>query len=404
MSTSLAVDGGTPLRKEPYPAWPQWDEQEEKALLATLHSGNWWMPPGTQVQSLEKEFAAYHDAAYGVAITNGSAALEVCLRAAQIDLGDEVITTPYTFIATASSCLLVGAIPVFVDILRDSWNLDPSQIEAAITPRTKAIMPVHIGGEPADMDAIQEIARRHGLLVIEDACQAHGAMWRQRKVGAIGDMGCFSFQASKNITGGEGGMILSNDEGWAEKCWSVCNVGRKRHGEWYEHIGLASNYRMSEWPAAVLRVQLSRLEEQSDLRVRNAAYLAEGLSEVEGLEPARGDSRVTRNAYHLFKVWYRDGAFGGRSATEFGKAMKAEGIPLGVGYPEPLSRQDVITSRIAYLQDKLGLPPKPASDCPVCEEVCTHGLWLSQYALLGTQADMDDVVRAAHKIQDTWNR
>jgi len=403
MITRLAIDGGIPLRKEPYPAWPQWDEQEEKSLLATLHSGNWGMPPGTQVQSLEKEFAAYHDAAYGVAITNGSAALEVCLRAARVDLGDEVITTPYTFIATASSCLLVGAIPVFVDILHDSWNLDPSQIEEAITPRTKAIMPVHIGGEPADMDAIQEIAKRHGLLVIEDACQAHGAMWQQRKVGAIGDMGCFSFQASKNITGGEGGMILSNDEEWAEKCWSVCNVGRRRHGEWYEHVALASNYRLSEWAAAVLRVQLSRLEKQSDLRVRNAAYLAEGLSEVEGLDPVRGDPRVTRNAYHLFKVWYRSDAFGGRSAIEFGKAMKAEGIPLGVGYPEPLSRQDVITSRIAYLRDKLGLPSSPTPDCPVCKEVCARGLWLPQYVLLGSQADMDDIVRAAHKIQDAWN-
>jgi len=226
MSDKLAIDGGSPLRTSPYPDWPQWDEREDKAVAAVLHSGAWWAPGGTQVKEFEKEFAAYHDARYGVAVTNGSAALEICLRAANIDWGDEVITTPYTFIATANSCLLVGAIPRFVDLLPNSWNLDPAQIETAITPRTKAIMPVHIAGEPADMDAINEIARKHGLLVIEDACQAHGAIWRGRKVGAIGEMGCFSFQASKNITGGEGGIILTNDEGWAEKCWSVSNVGR----------------------------------------------------------------------------------------------------------------------------------------------------------------------------------
>jgi dTDP-4-amino-4,6-dideoxygalactose transaminase len=170
----------------------------------------------------------------------------VCLRAAGLEWGDEVITTPYTFVATANACLLVGAIPRFVDVLPATWNIDPAAIEAAITPRTRAIIPVHIGGEPADMDAIGEIAARHDLLLIEDACQAHGAAWRGRRVGALGQMGCFSFQASKNVTGGEGGMIVTDDEAWADRCWSVTNVGRRRHGAWYEHEGLASNYRQSD--------------------------------------------------------------------------------------------------------------------------------------------------------------
>lgn len=402
MSEKLAIDGGTPLRTRPYPDWPQWDEREERALVAVLRSGAWWAPGGTQVKEFEREFAAYHDARFGVAVTNGSAALEICLRAANIDWGDEIITTPYTFIATANSCLLVGAIPVFVDICPDSWNIDPARIEAAITPRTRAIMPVHIGGEPADMDAIHAIAQRHGLLVIEDACQAHGAIWRGRKVGAIGDMGCFSFQASKNITSGEGGIILTNDEGWAEKCWSVSNVGRRRQGEWYEHVRMASNYRLSEWAGAVLRVQLTRLEEQAETRSRNAAYLAEALSEVKGLEPLPKDPRVTRNALHLFKLWYHPEHFGGRSAREFGEAMQAEGIPLSVGYLEPLSESAVITRRINYIREKLGLPEGHASDCRVAKEVCARGLWLRQNALLGTQADMDDIVKAAQKIQRAW--
>ncbi|MBC7236490.1 MAG: DegT/DnrJ/EryC1/StrS family aminotransferase [Chloroflexi bacterium] len=400
--TTLAIDGGTPLRQRPYPSWPQWDKREEDALLATLRSGNWWAPPGEQVKALEQEFAAYHQARYGVAVPNGSAALEVCLRAAGVDWGDEVITTPYTFIATANTCLLVGAIPRFVDILPDTWNMNPAQIEALISPRTKAIMPVHLGGEPADMDAILDIAGRHGLLVIEDACQAHGAIWQGRKVGAIGDMGCFSFQASKNITGGEGGMILTNSEEWAEKCWSVHNVGRQRQGAWYQHIKLASNYRLSEWPAAVLRVQLSRLEEQSQKRAENAAYLAEALAEVEGLDPIPGDPRVTRNAYHLFKIRYDPAGFGGRTAREFAEAIRAEGIPISIGYPEPLSRHRVVAERTAFIREKLGLPAEPQPDCPVCAEVCARGLWLAQNALLGTRQDMDDVARAALKIRSAW--
>jgi dTDP-4-amino-4,6-dideoxygalactose transaminase len=404
MTTTLAIDGGPPLRQQPYPAWPQWSDEEERGLLATLHSGNWFAPQGEQVKRFEQEFAAHHQAQHGVAVANGSAALEVCLRAAGIDWGDEVITTPYSFIATANSCLLVGAIPRFVDLLPDTWNLDPAQIEAAITPRTKAILPVHIGGEPADMDAILDIAQRHGLVVIEDACQAHAAEWRGRKVGALGDMGCFSFQASKNISGGEGGMIVTNDEGWAEKCWSVTNVGRKRHGEWYQHINLASNYRLSEWPAAVLRAQLGRLTEQSERRTKNGAYLAEALSEMPGLDPVRGDPRVTLNAYHLFKIWYDPQAFGGRTATEFGAAMAAEGIPLSVGYPEPLSQHPVVARRTATIREKLGLPAEPPEDCPVCEEVCARGLWLRQSALLGAREDMDDVVHAAQKIRAAWTQ
>jgi dTDP-4-amino-4,6-dideoxygalactose transaminase len=404
MTDKLAIEGGQPLRAGGYPAWPQWDTTEEANLLSALQSGGWWAPGGSHVKAFEREFAEMHQARFGVAVTNGSAALEVCLRSAQIDWGDEVITTSYTFIATASACLLTGAIPRFVDVLPETWNMDPDQIEAAITPRTKAIIPVHIGGEPADLDAIIEIAQRHDLIVIEDACQAHGAIWQGRKVGAIGDMGCFSFQASKNITGGEGGLILTNSDAWAEKCWSVSNVGRQRNGEWYQHIGLASNYRLSEWAGAVLRAQLGRLEVQAELRSRNAAYLAEALSEAPGLTATRNDPGVTRNAYHLFKIWYDSAYYGGRSTREFAQAIQAEGIPISTGYPEPLSRQAVITGRIAFMRAKLGLPQAPADDCPVCEDVCACGLWLRQSALLGCQADMDDVVRAALKIHQHWSK
>ncbi len=402
MSPTLAVDGGQPLRSSPYPSWPQWGAEEESALLDALRSGAWWAPEGSHVKRFEQEFAAYHDARHGVAVVNGSAALEVCFLAAGLGWGDEVITTPYTFIATANSALLVGAIPRFVDVLPDTWNMDPAQIEEAITPRTRAIVPVHIGGEPADMDAIMDIARRYGLVVIEDACQAHGATWHGRKVGAIGDVGCFSFQASKNITAGEGGLIVTNDDGWAERCWSVSNVGRKRQGEWYQHITLASNYRLAEWAGAVLRCQLGRLEEQAERRAANAAYLADALQEVPGLLPLVGDPRVTRNAWHLFKLWYDPARFGDRPAKEFAAAMRAEGIPLTAGYGEPLCVSEVVVGRTRYIRDRLGLPQEAPAACPVAAEACERGLWVRQSALLADRADMDDVVKAALKIQTAW--
>lgn len=398
----LAIDGGTPVRAAPYPAWPRWDRSEEQALLETLRSGNWWAPPGSQVRAFEAEFAAYHDARYGVACTNGSAAIEVALRAAGIDWGDEVITTPYTFIATASACLLVGAIPRFADVLPNTWNLDPARVEALITPRTRAILPVHIAGEPADMDSLRDLAHKHNLVLIEDAAQAHGAIWNGKKIGALGDMGTFSFQASKNITSGEGGIILTNSQEWAERCWSVVNVGRSPEGAFYQHVNLASNYRLAEWMGAVLRAQLGRIEEQAALRAENAAYLAEALSDVPGLTPVRGDPRTTRNAYHLFRLWYDPEAFGGQSREAFVQAMEAEGIPMRPGYPEPLSRQPVIVQRSAYIRQRLGLPAEAPDDCPVCEDVCRRGLWLYQSLLLAERSDLDDIVAAAAKVQRAW--
>jgi len=402
MPQVLAVDGGTPVRRRPFARWPVWDEREIQAVSDVVSSGQWWAPPGTQVKAFEHAFAEVHDAAYAIAVANGSIALEVALRAAGIDWGDEVITSPYTFIATANTPLLVGAIPRFADILPETWNLDPDAIEPLITPRTKAILPVHLGGEPADMDAINEIAERHGLLVIEDAAQAHGARWRDRSVGAIGDMGTFSFQASKNVTGGEGGIVLTNSEEWFERCWSVHNVGRSRAGAWYEHVVLASNYRLSEWPAAILRVQLSRLGEQATVRSARAETLKAALSEVDGLDPLPGDPRVSRNAYHIFKMWYAPEAFGGKSPDTFAEAMRAEGIPVSVGYAEPLHRMRVIVERSLYMAAQLGLPEPDQPACPVTEDACERGLWLMQNVLLAEQEDMLDVARAATKIQRAW--
>ena len=212
MSEKLALLGGTPVKARPFPTWPQYDENEEKALIDVLHSRIWWRTPGKQTLEFEERFAAYQEAKYGIACTNGTAALEIAVAALGIGLGDEVIVPDFTFIATASAVLSVGAMPVLVDVDPNTYCIDPEKVEALITPRTKAIIAVHIAGHPADMDRLQEIARIHNLSIIEDSSHAHGSEWKGKKIGAIGSIGTFSFQSSKLMTAGEGGLLVTNNE------------------------------------------------------------------------------------------------------------------------------------------------------------------------------------------------
>lgn len=395
MSSNLAIEGGTPVRRAPWPAWPIFDGREEAAVTEVVRSGNWGALAGTQVKAFEKEFARFQGARHGIALVSGTAALEVALRAAGIGPGDEVITTSYTFIATANAALLSGALPVFVDIEPDSYLLDVRQIEDAITPRTAAILPVHLFGCPADMDAILAIARRHGLAVIEDACQAWGASWCSRPVGTLGQAGAFSFQASKNITAGEGGLLVTNEDDLADRIWSLHNVGRRPGGAWYEHVRVGWNYRMTEWQGAILRVQLSRLPEQMALRAKNARYLTQQLAALgPGLVPLAVDRRVTSHAWHIYGLHYQAEAFGGWPRAEFARALEAEGIPCSLGYV-PLTQSPAITG--AFIECKAG-KPRP---CPVSERVSrTEAIWLTQNLLLGTCQDLDDIVAAVAKIKE----
>ena len=403
MTVKLAIEGGTPLRTKPFPTWPLWGEQEEKELLEVLRSGEWSSPtrPAPKLAAFQRAFADYQQAKHALGVFNGTVALETALRAAGVTYGDEVIVPPYTFIATATACLSVGAIPIFVDIDPDTYNIAPERIEEAITPRTRAIIPVHIGGCPADMDGVLEVARKHGLMVIEDACQAHGASWKGRRVGAIGDLGCFSFQASKNINCGEGGAVVTDDDELAERAWSVHNCGRTREGAWYQHEVLGSNFRMTEWQAAILLAQLGRAEELSARRQANAAYLARRMAEIPGISPQRCDERVTEHAYHLFIFRYDGEAFGGLARDEFLAALRAEGIPVSSGYT-PLYKagaiREGITRLCRFIEGREVGYKEP--DCPVTERACTtEGAWFTQTMLLGTREDMDDIVEAILKIQ-----
>ncbi|MGQ9555822.1 MAG: DegT/DnrJ/EryC1/StrS family aminotransferase, partial [Anaerolineae bacterium] len=382
-----------------------WGPEEEQGLIEVLNSGVWGIG-SAKIEEFERRFAAMQDAKYAVSVPNGTIAIEIALRGAGVTYGDEVIVPPYTFVATASAVLTVGAIPVFADIQPDTYQIDPVQVERLISPRTKAIIPVHIGGGPADLDAIKDVARCHNLLVIEDCAQAHLAAWRGTRVGAIGDCGTFSFQSSKNITSGEGGAIVGNDERLMESVWSYHNVGRVREGAWYQHEVLGGNARMAPWQAAILLAQMSRAEVQLAIREKNAAYLSSLLADIPGVEPVRRDERVTHHAYHLYIFRYSAGAFGGKSRADFLKALSAEGIPCTAGYV-PLYRENAIINASGAIARLVGAEPVSveanAERCSVAERVCKEeSCWLFQSMFLGSEADMDSIAEAIAKIQKAW--
>jgi len=399
----LALRGGEPVRRKPFQKWPIFDESEMKALKEVLESGLWGIG-GSKKAEFEEKFAAYQHAKYGVAVTNGTAALKISLRALGIGCGDEVIVPSYTFMATSIAVLYVNAIPVFADIDPETYNIDPKSVESAISDKTKAILPVHIGGRPADMDALLSIARKNNLYIVEDACQAWGAEWRGRRVGAIGDIGAFSFQSSKNITSGEGGIVVTNSEDLYFKAWSLHNCGRLPQKAWYEHYLPGANYRMTEFQAAILLAQMKRFDEHTTRRNENARYLDSKLSKINGVKPLKNDDRVTRHAYHLYIFRIDPEAFGGLSKAIIARALQSEGIPASVGYSKPLYKEPYLEY---FKKCPLSCPyyakqvDYSSIRTPVAERACYYeGLWLPQYVLLGTRDDMDDVVAALEKVRD----
>lgn len=397
----LALAGGAPVRTSPFPSWPVFDAEEERALIDVLHSGKWFL--ADRVAEFEKSFAAFQDAQFGIALSSGTTALQVTLQAIDIQPGDEVIVPPYTFIATASAVVTTGGIPIFADIDPDTYNIDPQAVEAAITPRTRALIAVHIAGRPADMDALTAIAQQHGIHLLEDACQAHAAAWKGQKVGAIGDLGTFSFQASKNLCAGEGGFIVSNDRILTERAWSIHNCGRSPQGAWYEHPLLGSNYRLGEFQAGILLSQLQRLETQTALRTRNAELLTKLLSKIDGIAPLADDERVTTHANHLYILRYNAAAFGNHPRDRFIEALQQEGISCSSGYV-PLYAAPAFSGQAqqwpfdsAYFDGK---PDYTKVHCPQTERICREeAVWLTQNMLLGPEQDMHDIAAAISKIQ-----
>ncbi|MBM4039247.1 MAG: DegT/DnrJ/EryC1/StrS family aminotransferase [Planctomycetes bacterium] len=407
-SPTPALLGGEPAHTGPWPAWPVHDERERNALLAVLDSGKWWY--GERVREFEEKFAAFQDARFGITCTNGTAALELALIGAGIGAGMEVIVPPYTFVATATAVLKANAVPVFVDIELDTLNLDAGQVEAAVTDKTAAVMPVHFGGLPADMDRIGEIARRRGLKVIEDSAHGWGSKWRGKGCGALGDAGGFSFQQSKNITSAEGGIILTDDPDLADTIRSLSNVGRGKDKPWYEHYLTGGNYRMTEFQAALLLAQLTRLPEQTALRARNAAILNQGLAGIEGLRTLREDPRANPRSYHLYGFRIVAEEFG-LTRERFVEALRAEGVPCGPGYPHPLYRNPLFQRKgtgPAYCPVSCPYYGREMDYtsvvCPNAERACREVVWFSQTMLLAGEEDMRAIVAAVRKIRGSAAR
>jgi perosamine synthetase len=404
VSNEPALLGGTPVRRTPFPGWPVADAREEEALTAVVRGGKW--NRSQNVAAFEEKYAALTGARHCLATANGTSALITSLAALGIGPGDEVIVPPYTFVATINAVLLLHALPVFVDTDVETFQIDARKIEQAVTSDTRVVMPVHLGGSAADLDTILEVAKRRGLIVVEDACQAHLAEWRNRKVGTYGRTGCFSFQASKNLNSGEGGAILTGDEAVVEACYRFHNNsrGRRNTGADFSYRSTGANLRMTEFQGALLVAQMTRLEVQSRTREENARYLTSLLEQIPGVTPARLYDGCTRNAYHLYMFRYDAGRFAGLPRAAFLKALGAEGIPASAGY-SPLNKEPFLAEalsgrgfRAIYSKARLDAW-REQNRCPENDRLCAEAVWLTQTMLLGSRKDMDDIAEAVQKVQ-----
>lgn len=400
--SELALLGGTPAKRKPFPQWPIYDETEARLLMEVLESRRWWRTQGTKTAEFERQFAACHGAQYGIAVTNGTHALEVTLAGLGIRPGDEVIVPASTFIATAGAVLFAGALPVLVDVQRDTFNIDPDEVEAAITDRTRAVIAVHMGGMPADLDRLTAIAARHNLPLIEDSAHAHGSAWNGRRVGTFGVAGTFSFQSSKTMTAGEGGIIITNDAAFERQARSVHDCGRMP-GEWfYSHFIYGSNYRLSEWQGAVLLAQLTRLDDQIARRDRNARLLDQLFADVPAFTPQARPPQVTCNGSYAYILHYDRREAADVPTARIIEALKAEGIPNQATYP-PLHRIEVFASGQYKTRLTGDLPERGDRmlnrEFPNAVHAYADAIWIPQYALLGDDEDMHELVEAFRKVQ-----
>jgi dTDP-4-amino-4,6-dideoxygalactose transaminase len=400
-----ALLGGRPVRDAPFPEWPVIDDLEEKALLDTLRGRRWYRGSGESVTRFETAYAELTGARHCIATANGTSALFASLAALGVGPGDEVVLPPYTFVATLNAVMLHYALPIFVDTDIETSQIDASRIEDAITDRTAALLPVHLGGNAADLDTILEVSRRRGIPVLEDACQAHLGEWRGRKLGTLGAMGCFSFQASKNLNSGEGGAVLTDDDELAARCWGFHDHSRAHPPTGRSHESARSaNLRLTEFQGSLLLAQMTRLEAQTRRRRENAAYLSEQLRELPGIRPAKMYEGCTGNAYHIYMLRYDPEPFAGLARSRFIQAMRAEGVPCSGGY-SPLNSQPFIEATLASRAYRRLYPQslldewKERTRCPVNERLCDEAVWMGQTTLLGSRRDMEDVVAAVAKIQ-----
>jgi perosamine synthetase len=404
VNSKPALLGGTPVRTLPFPSWPVISEKDEQAWMEVFRTRRWNRLNGTYVEQFEKTWAERLETQHCLATASGTSALATALNAMEVGPGDEVLVPPYTFVATVNVVLLQHALPVFVDTDRETFQIDAKKIEAAVTKRTRCILPVHMGGASADLDLILSVAKKHGLLVLEDACQAHLGEWRQRKVGTWGDLGCFSFQASKHLNSGEGGAVVGNHESLMEIARSFHNQGRAAENAGFSWARKGDNRRLTEFQGALLLAQLTRLEEQSRVREQNATHLTKLLGDISGIWPARMHQGCTRNAYHLYMFRYTPAQFSDLPRERFLKALQAEGVPCSRGYAplnkEPFLKQTLVSRGFRYIYPAKDIAELEARNrCPENDKLCEEAVWLTQNLLLGTKSDMEQIAEAIWKIQ-----
>ena len=404
-SARPALLGGPKARSTAFASWPKFDFTEEKAILEVLRSGHWYRGTGQVVKKFEESFAALTGAQNVLATCNGTAALFVALNVLGVEPGDEVIVPPYTFSATVNAVLRMHALPIFVDTDLETFQMDHNKVEAAITPATRAIMPVHLGGNVCDLDAISAIAAKRNIPVIEDSCQAHLAEWKGRKTGTYGAAGCFSFQASKNLNSGEGGAILFQDGEVRDRAYAFHNNGGAlKPTASFTYASSGANYRLPEFQAALLLSQMTRLEGQVKARTDNGRYLTSMLREIPGIAPARQYAGTTNNAYHLYMFRYDESAFSGLPRAKFLKALAAEGIPCSSGYA-PLNTQPYIKASLEargyqrlFSAERLK-QWREQNVCPQNDKLCSQAVWFTQNLLLGSRGDMEQIAEGVRKIQ-----
>lgn len=402
--SELAILGGKPLRRGPFPSWPRYlpaDAQRLQQVVESLHWGGYPMPSRYAGEFADR-FASVHGAKYGLCVANGTIALVAALQAAGIHFGDEVIVPAYTWDGTATAVLFAGGVPVFADIDPDTYCLDVESARQAITPRTRAILPVHLAMRFAEMHSLLDLARQHDLKVIEDCAHAHGGQYGGRGAGSIGDLGCFSFQESKLMTAGEGGIVITSSLRMFEHLQSQVNCGRASRTDQFQQRVLGANYRITELQAALLIGQLDMLPELAAKRSRNAALLSSALSEISGVRPLPKQPGITHEAIYCYVFQYRP-ARRDVARDLFVAALESEGIPCDGRFYEPVYRSDLFYATPENCPQLCLERERPVDystvRCPVSERAAyQESVWLPQFLLLGNDHDVEEIAAAIAKV------
>lgn len=370
-------------------------------MLDAIKSGKWWAgSPGQKIGKnlwkFQEEFASFQESNHCIAVANGTVAIEAALLALGVGLGDEVIVSDYTFVASASAVVATNAVPIFCDIDPETLVMDVNKVESLITDRTKAIIPVHLGGNPVEMDKLVEIAQKYDLYIVEDCAHAQGSRFKGKRMGNWGDAGTFSFQASKVLTSGEGGAIICNDDDLADTIYSIIDCGRKKNHYSYAHFVYGTNYRMSEFLAALLRPQLEKFPEQHSLRNDNAFYFSEKLNKIEGLYTMKPTPGTTQLGWYVFPIVYEPEKFGGITKNEFYKRLNLNGIPTDDCYPPLHSLQcfkDInLRIGIDYSNANWGGNKSDNENFSVVSDIYNRSVEFPQYMFLSPKEKLDKVV------------